>query len=318
MTNQKKNTLLKTLLIGAKEYILLSIGILIYTLGWVVFIIPNNLVGGGATGISTILHYAIGLDIGLSYFVLNVILLIIGTIFLGKGFGFKTIYAIFLASFLLSALGKIIPLEIIEILTLSNGKLMCTIIGGIMAGTGIGMSISQGGSSGGTDIIALVVNKYKSISPGRMILLMDVLIILSSLLVPSYTPEGVLLPWEEKIGVVVYGLLLVTINGYVVDLYLSGFNRSVQFFIFTKKYEEVADVMMNKLNKGVTILDGMGWYTKDQKKVIMLITRKADLNIILKTVKSIDPNAFLSLSSVAGVYGKGFDTIKLKSKEGKA
>ena len=173
------------------------------------------------------------------------------------------------------------------------------------------MTISQGGSTGGTDIIALIVNKYRNVSPGRMILSMDVVIILSSLLVPSYTPAGGLVPFTEKIITVVYGLILITICSTVLDLYLSGSKQSVQVFILSHKYEEIADLITRDLHRGVTAIEGKGWYTQNEMQVLMVITRKSDLNLLLKMIKRVDPDAFLSVSSVTGVYGKGFETIKL-------
>ena len=299
------------------EYALVALGILMYVLGWTLFLIPNNLVGGGVTGLSSILQYATHgvINAGWSYGVINILLLIVALRLLGKSFGSKTIFAVVLASVGLSFLQKIIPQGIIQSLALDNGKLMSTIMGGMLAGAGIGMTMSQGGSTGGTDIIALVVNKYRNVSPGRMILWIDVAIILSSLFFPSYMPDGSLMGWSDKITTVVYGFILVVVNSTVLDLYISGSRQSVQLFVLSDRFAEIADAVTNDLHKGVTVLDGEGWYTKQSRKVLMIITRKTELNIILRYIKSIDPNAFLSVSSVTGVYGKGFDTIKAKTKE---
>ena len=299
------------------EYALVALGILMYVLGWTLFLIPNNLVGGGVTGLSSILQYATHgvINAGWSYGVINILLLIVALRLLGKSFGSKTIFAVVLASVGLSFLQKIIPQGIIQSLALENGKLMSTIMGGMLAGAGIGMTMSQGGSTGGTDIIALVVNKYRNVSPGRMILWIDVAIILSSLFFPSYMPDGSLMGWSDKITTVVYGFILVVVNSTVLDLYISGSRQSVQLFVLSDRFAEIADAVTNDLHKGVTVLDGEGWYTKQSRKVLMIITRKTELNIILRYIKSIDSNAFLSVSSVTGVYGKGFDTIKAKTKE---
>ena len=299
------------------EYALVALGILMYVLGWTLFLIPNNLVGGGVTGLSSILQYATHgvINAGWSYGVINILLLIVALRLLGKSFGSKTIFAVVLASVGLSFLQKIIPQGIIQSLALENGKLMSTIMGGMLAGAGIGMTMSQGGSTGGTDIIALVVNKYRNVSPRRMILWIDVAIILSSLFFPSYMPDGSLMGWSDKITTVVYGFILVVVNSTVLDLYISGSRQSVQLFVLSDRFAEIADAVTNDLHKGVTVLDGEGWYTKQSRKVLMIITRKTELNIILRYIKSIDSNAFLSVSSVTGVYGKGFDTIKAKTKE---
>ena len=307
----------KAVFATAKEYLLITLGIAMYVLGWTIFLVPNNLVGGGVTGIASILQYATGgaIRMGYTYFAVNAILLVIALFTLGRSFGVKSVYAIILASVGLNVLQSAIPADIVQTLALENGKLMSTIMGGIMAGAGIGMTISQGGSTGGTDIIALVVNKYRNVSPGRMILWIDVFIILSSLLVPSYTAEGALLPFTEKITTVVYGLILITICSTVLDLYLSGSRQSVPVFITSKPYSEIADRIVGDLHRGVTIIDGHGWYTKQPTSIVMVVTRKTDLNLLLRIVKGIDPDAFLSVASVTGVYGRGFDPIKLSAKK---
>lgn len=303
----------KVVLSTIREYALVTLGILTYVVGWTIFLVPNNLVGGGVTGVASIIQYAThgAIKIGYSYFVINTLLLVAALFTLGKGFGFKTVYAIIIASVGLNLFQEIIPAEICQTLAVDNGKLMSVIMGGIMSGVGIGITMSVGGSTGGTDIIALIVNKYRGISPGRMILSMDVVIILSSLVVPSYTASGELLPFTEKITTVVYGLILITANSTVLDLFLQGSKQSVQLFILSKKYEEIANTVTNDLHRGVTVLSGQGWYTKQNVHVLMVLTRKTDLNIMLKYIKSIDPEAFLSVSTVSSVYGRGFDALKL-------
>lgn len=310
------NTILKSSLSTlVKEYALVTFGVISYALGWSIFLLPNNLIGGGVSGFASILFYATGLPMGVTYFILNVLLLVIGTKILGTGFGGKTIYAIVMTSVMLSIMPKIIPADFIHEFALSNGKLICTFLGGIIAGFGIGLSISQGGSTGGTDIVALVWCRFYPASPGRVILIIDVAIILSSLLFPSYTEAGDLLPFTDKLAVVVYGLIQVTVSGYAIDLYLSGSKQSVQAFIFTKKVNEMADAIAFDMKRGVTVLPAKGWYSKEDKQVLMVVTRKTDLNLLLRYVKSIDPDAFLSVSSVMGVYGQGFDTIKVRTKK---
>ena len=243
------------------------------------------------------------------------------------GFGAKTIYAIVLASVALRFLPDLIPVTIIKTLAIDNGKLLSVLMGGLMAGIGIGMSISNGGSTGGTDIIALIYTKYHNVSPGKVILVLDFIIIGSSLLIPSYVneldpvtglpvldaagnPVMFRMPFAEKITTVLYGLILVTVNSYVLDMYISGSQQSVQLFILSKEYEKIADAITHELHRGVTVLDGKGWYSQKDTKVLMVLTRKTDLNLMLRYIKQIDSTAFLSVSSVNGVYGKGFDSIK--------
>ena len=314
-----------------KEWSLITLGILIYVTGWSLFLIPNNLVGGGVSGISSIIQYATGgkIQMGYTYFVLNAILLAAAVIVIGMGFGAKTIYAIVLASLGLRFLPGVFPTEIIQSLALQNGKLMSVLCGGLMSGIGIGMSISNGGSTGGTDIIALIYTKFRNVSPGKVILYIDFIIILSSLFIPSIVPDldpqtGVqlkdadgqplshLMPFAEKVTTVIYGLILVTVCGRVIDMYLSGSQQSVQLFILSKHFAEIADSITHDLHRGVTVLDGKGWYTQEPTEVLMVITRKTDVNLLLRYIKAIDPDAFLSVSSVNGVYGRGFDAIKGK------
>ena len=296
-----------------KEYALVTLGVVSYALGWSIFLLPNNLIGGGVSGFASILMYATGIPMGATYFVINVLLLIIGTKILGTGFGGKTIYAIVMTSIMLGIMPKIIPADFIYDFALTNRKIIGTFLGGAIAGLGIGLSISQGGSTGGTDIVALLWCKFHAASPGRVILIIDVGIILSSLLFPSYTEAGDLLPFTEKLAVVMYGLIQVTVSGYAIDLYLSGSKQSVQAFIFTKKVTEMADAIAFDMKRGVTVIPAKGWYSKEEKNVLMVVTRKTDLNLLLRYVKTIDPDAFLSVSSVMGVYGQGFDTIKVKT-----
>lgn len=301
----------KKVLTGIKEYTLITIGMLSYVMAWTIFLAPNQLVGGGVTGISSIIQYATGgfIKMGTSYFVINVALLIVALFTLGKNFGVKSVYAIVLASVGLNVFQDIIPMDFIQQLALNNGKLMSTIMGAIMVGFGIGINMSQGGSTGGTDIIVLIINKKHNVSPGRVLLVIDAVIILSSLFVPSYDSAGVLVPFVEKITVVVYGFILVAIVSVVLDYTIQGSKQSVQLFVLSKKYVEIAD-MVTGLSHGVTVLDGKGWYTKENAEVLMIVTRKYDLNLLLREIKRIDPQAFLSVSSVTSVYGKGFETIK--------
>ena len=321
-------TLKKNLFTHVKEWLLVTVGILIYVTSWSVFLIPNNLIGGGVSGISSMIQYATGgtIQMGYTYFILNAILVAAAMVILGMGFGAKTIYAILLASVALRFLPGMVPATIIKTLAIDNGKLLSVLMGGLLAGIGIGMSISNGGSTGGTDIIALIYTKYHNVSPGKGILVLDFIIIGSSLLIPSYVneldaaglpvldaagnPVTFKMPFAEKITTVLYGLILVTVNSYVLDMYISGSQQSVQLFILSKEYEKIADAISKEMHRGVTVLDGKGWYTKQDTKVLMVLTRKTDLNLMLRYIKQLDPNAFLSVSSVNGVYGKGFDTIK--------
>lgn len=301
-----------TVFTHVKEYLLVTLGMLMYVIAWTVFLMPNNLVGGGVSGLAAMIQYATNgvLKSGYTYFVVNVALLILALFTLGRQFGFKTVYAIIITSAGLNIFQDLIPYEICQTLAVENGKLISCVMGGVLVGVGIGIAMSVGGSSGGTDIIALIVNKYRNISVGRMILLMDVIIIGSSILMPSYTAEGELLSFPAKVSTVVYGLIQVFITSTGIDMYLSGARQSNQLFIHSSRYEEIADAITNEMHRGVTVLDGEGWFTRHKTKVLMCIVSKGESNVILRYIKSIDPKAFVSVSSVGAVYGKGFEKIK--------
>ena len=309
----KANKILKTF----KEYLVMTLGLLMYVLAWTIFLAPNNLVGGGVTGLASIVQYATSgaLKMGTTYLAVNIALLVLALFTLGRNFGAKTIYAVILCGFGLNFFQGVIPPDIIKSLAIDNGKLMSTIIGGIIIGIGIGLTMSQGGSTGGTDIVALVVNKYRGVSPGRMILFVDAGIILSSFFVPSYLADGALMPWTEKLTTVVYGFILVVLTSTTLDMYLAGSKQSVQLFILSKKYAQIADGITTQMHRGVTVLDGKGWYTKENTEVLMVITRKTDLKVMLRFIRSIDPDVFMSVSSVTGVYGKGFEELKTAKKQ---
>lgn len=302
----------KNFFVVLKEYALVTVGVLLYAFAWIIFLLPNNLVGGGVTGVGSIIQYATGgvIKVAYSYFTINAILLIIGMITLGRSFGVKTVYAVLVATLTFNFGGNLVPQQFIQSLALDNGVLMSVIMGGMMAGFGIGLTMSQGGSTGGTDIVALVLNKRRGVSPGRMILWLDIVIIASSILVPSYRPDGTLVPFIDKIMVVVYGYILTAVLGITIDGTLAGSKQSVQLFITSKHYEEIAGIIATDFHRGVTVLNGQGWFSKEDAHVLMVLTRKVDLNPLLRCIKAIDPQAFISVSTVTGVYGKGFEAIK--------
>ena len=296
----KDNKVLKTI----KSYAIITLGLLFYVLGWSVFVIPNHLVGGGVTGISAVIQYCTGFHVSYSFFIINAILLLIALKVLGPAFGVKTVYAMVVTTLLLRFVPMLIPEDFIRIIALENGKLLSAIIGGAMSALGISLTFSQGGSSGGTDIIALMINKYRAISPGRILLILDIFIIGSSLIVST---EG---SWGERFANLVYGYVMAGVFSYALDLFVSGSKQSVQILIFSKNFEKIADRITHELHRGVTALDGKGWYTKTESTVLVVIARKNELKFLLNLIKEEDPQAFLSVGSVSGVYGSGFEVIK--------
>ncbi len=299
-----------------KAYVIITIGLLLYVLGWDVFLLPNSMVGGGVTGIAAVLLYAFNIPVSYSFFVINLILLLIALKVLGKGFGAKTVYAIVVTSVFFDVVPGFLPDVFIQEIAISNGKLLCAIFGGVTSGLGIGVCFSQGGSTGGTDIVALMITKYKNISAGRIILIIDVFIIASSFLLPAkeiLDAAGNVTGVEslgERFATVLYGYILIGACSYTIDLFISGTKQSLQVFIFSKKYAEIADAVISDIKRGVTVIDAQGWYTKHQSKIVMVVVRKTDVNMIYKIVKSVDRDAFMSVGSVTGVYGNGFDEIK--------
>ncbi len=309
-------TSIRKVLLETKCYILITLGLLLYAIGWDVFLIPNNMVGGGVTGISAIIFYAFKIPISISFFAINLVLLVIALKVLGKGFGIKTVYAIIVTSLFFEFLPDIIPASFIQEIAISNGKLLSAIFGGVLSGFGVGLCFSQGGSTGGTDIIALMIVKYRNVSAGRIILLIDIFIIASSLLLPAkeiVDSSGAILGTEnlgQRFATIMYGYILIGAASYTIDLFIAGTKQSLQIFIFSKSYEEIADQIAFQVGRGVTLIEGQGWFTKQQSKIIMVIVRKSDMNLVYKVIKEIDNDAFMSVGSVSGVYGKGFDQIK--------
>lgn len=277
---------------GIRDYAFITLGLFINALGWTAFLIPAKITGGGVTGVATLIFYASEFPVGISYLVINIILVIIGMKHLGKSFGIKTIYATIILSIFLSVLSGLIKGPIVD------ENFMSAVIGGILAGAGVGLVFSQGGSTGGTDIIAMIVNKYRNISPGKIILYLDIIIISSSFFI------------FKSIEKIVYGYVTMAITAYTIDMILTGAKRTVQLFIFSKQYEEIANRVGSEIRRGITILDGKGWYSKKETKVLLIMVRKPESHHILRIIKDVDPDAFISVSNVMGVYGLGFDRIK--------
>ena len=283
-----------------KEYSVMAFALALYVFSWTAFLIPNQITAGGVTGLSTILNYAFGLPVSVTYLVLNVVLLVAGTIIMGKGFGFKTIFCVLVSTVYFEFFPYIPWVSNIE------DNLINSIIGGAMSGAGISIVFTQGGSTGGIDIIALVLNKFMEVQPGRVFMIADFLIISSILLLP-----------DKSIQDVVYGYVVTVAFSYTIDQMLTGSKQSVQMLIITGKYQEVADKLCFEMDKGVTAINSLGWYKKSQSMIIMVVTRKDNMHEVMAAVKETDPKAFLTVSTVMGVYGEGFEQVKAKSKQKK-
>ena len=276
-----------------KSYLLMTIGLFIFVFSWTAFLIPHEIAGGGVSGLASVINYATGFDVSYSYLIINAVLLGIGFLVLGRAFGFKTIYCIAVAALMFEFLPLIPWVSDIE------DKLINSLIGGTMSGIGIGIIFLQGGSTGGTDIVALIIAKYREMSPGRVFIICDLVIIGSVYFIPGKSLEDV-----------IYGYIEMVSFSYVIDMILTGNKQSLQVFIFSSKYAEIADRVSSEMGRGVTALSSMGWYSQSESKMLVVILRKSQLADISAIVKEIDNNAFISVSAVMSVYGQGFDQIK--------
>lgn len=274
----KANRILETIW----DYFLMTVGSVIFCMAWTSIIIPTGLASGGLTGLCTIIQYATGgaIPIGWTYPVINVGLLIIGFLTLGKAFGIKTIYVIILTSVLFEVLPKFPVLECHDFV---DDKLIGALTGAALESVGLGLVLLRGGSSGGTDIVAMVINKYWPVSPGRVYLLTDIFIIASMLFVPG---KGII--------DIIYAYVIMLGFSFGIDFVLLGNKSSVQILIFSSKYKEIADHIINDVHRGVTALQSVGWYSQKESKVLLVVARKYQMNEVIREIRDIDPKAFIS------------------------
>ena len=276
------------------DYLLMTVGSLIFVMAWTSFLIPNGLASGGLTGLCTIIQYGTGIPVGWTYPTINIILLILGFLSLGKAFGFKTIYVIILTSILFEVMPKFPQLQVYI-----NEKFFVALVGSAMESVGIGLVLLRGGSTGGTDIVAMMINKYWPVSPGRVYLFSDIFIISSLLFIP-----------DKGLVDVIYAAVVMIGFSFGVDFVLLGNKSSVQILVFSSKYEQIANHIINNVKRGVTALQSVGWYSQKESKVLLIISRKHQMNEVVNAVKSIDKNAFISVSTATSVFGEGFEEVK--------
>jgi uncharacterized membrane-anchored protein YitT (DUF2179 family) len=276
-----------------KDFFTIFVGTFMYALGITQFIMPHKFVTGGLTGVGVLLNYAFNFPVSASVLILNTILLLISFRILGSEFLIKTIIGVVSLAFFI---GMFEGFSWEPIMT--NEPLIAGLIGAIMCGVGVGLVLSVNGSTGGTDIIVMIINKYRNITPGRTMLLIDLAIVSSSYFI------------FHSIETIVYGIIIIAVMATSLDWALNGIRQSVQFFIFSSKYDEIATQINLQLHRGCTVLDGIGWYSKQPQKVLLVIAKRSESNSIFRLVKTIDDHAFVSQASVIGVYGKGFDEIK--------
>ena len=297
----------KILLNEVRDYIFITLGLILYSFGFTFFLMPYEIVTGGVAGIAAIVYYATSFPNSYTYFLVNAALLAIGLKLLGWKFLVKTIYAILMLTFLLELMRDLMPLDaeghFVKILG-EGQNFMSLIIGCMMTGSALGIVFLNNGSTGGTDIIAASFNKYKPWSLGTVLIFVDFIIIGSCFFIPQFGS------FLERSYMVVFGFCTMVIENFMLDYIYNRQRSSVQFLIFSKKWQEIANELGTKTDHGVTILDGHGWYTGQERKVICLLARKSESTYIFRLIKLIDPNAFVSQSAVIGVYGEGFEKIK--------
>lgn len=284
------------------DYIVISVGVVLFVMAWTSFLLPNNMIDGGLTGASALLSMVTGVSVDIWYFSINTLLLILAWIILGRSFGIKTIYAIVLSSALFRLFGSDSmaflqavpgnPLAVTE-------KVLIPIIGGLLEAVGLSLIIMRGGSTGGTDILALIVNKFWPVTLGRFYLFADLIVITLLLFVPGHCFTDV-----------IYGYITMGVCAYVLDLIMLGKESSVQLLIFSDKYTQIANYVNDKMERGVTALESIGWYTQKERKVLLIVIRRTELSEVTKAVKEIDPKAFVTVVPANNVYGEGFGEMK--------
>ncbi len=283
------------------QYLLIIIGISMYTFAWSVFLVPNHIIGGGVVGLASIVFYLTGIPIGITNFAVNGVLLIIGFRILGGKFAINTLFGMIVASLTLILFQQVLEVQNMPMFQFSNMEMLTkAILGGLVAGVGIGICFINGGNSGGSDIVAMIVTHYKNVSPGSVIMIVDAFVISSTLLLPD----------GNGIEGLVYCFIVLGVFTYSIDLIVEGQKQTYQITIMSQLNEQIADAIGSQVKRGVTLLNGWGWFSKKDQKVLLVIARKRDKVEIMRLVKAIDPNAFISIAKTQGVYGKNFDTIK--------
>lgn len=279
----------------AKDLFFIAFGILLYSFGYTAFILPEKVVMGGVAGISALGYYALSIPPGATMWILNAALLIIAFKGISKQFTIRTIIGVTIMSLMVSALQPIF--QQYPLITAGEDKFMHVLIGAALGGAGLGIVFSHNGSTGGTDIIIALLNKYFRVGFGRAMQFIDISIISSSYLLFHSTET------------IVYGVAFTIIASYLCDYVINGTRQTVQFFIISKEYEKIADTINHKMDRGVTLIEGKGWYSKEGVKILMVLARKYESQELFNSVKAIDPYALISQTFCHGVFGEGFDKM---------
>lgn len=287
------NNTLKKLKTPVKNYTIMLIGLIIYTFGYSAFMLPNKLTGGGIAGLSSVLYYGTSCPVAISNFAFNLILILIGAKTLGKRFAINTVFCTLISSLLFGLWQALIPEPLIV-----NDLLANAVLGAAISAIGVGIAISYGGNTGGTDIIILMILKYKNIPYGRISMYINVLIIGSSYLV------------VRDIQTLIYCYIYMFSYSYVSDMVMDGQRKTFQILIFSNNSKAIADRITTEIHRGVTVLKASGWYSKEDKDVLLVLAHRTDKQDIMQLINQEDPDAFISIAKVQGVFGKNFDELK--------
>ena len=278
-----------------RDYLIIAMGMMSYCIGWGIFLLPNNITTGGISGVSSILYWGTGIPVQTSYSIINAVLLLFALKVLGWKFCIKTIYAVTVLT-----TGVTFVTSYYHGHLLSDQPFMAAIIGAVFCGCGVGLGLSSNGSTGGTDIIAAVINKYRDISLGRVIMLCDVIIISSSYIV--------LRDWEK----VLYGYVVLYVTAFCIDWVVNSQRSSVQFFIISNRWQEIGERINREPHRGCTVIDAQGFYSGNEVKMLFVLAKRRQSDLIFRIINEVDPQAFVSQSAVIGVYGEGFDHFKVR------
>jgi uncharacterized membrane-anchored protein YitT (DUF2179 family) len=291
-----------------KEYGLIHFGCMMYAFAWISIVEKAGGIGGGASGLAMLIQYATGLPMGVGFIIINGVLIALSLAIVGPRFGIKSVWGIASISLWLNLFRVIIPGDL---LGLSDDRLLSAILAGAISGIGVGICFLQGGSTGGTDIVSMIINKFRRVSYGRVVMVSDFTIIGSSYFIYANNPDFA----SNPLAMIIYGYVMVGVFSYTVDTVLAGTKQSSQILVFSKHYAEIAQKITHDLHRGVTILDGTGAYTGQPSKMLVIMCRKIETNNIMRIVRDFDPNAFVSVGSVMGVYGEGFESFEVKAKK---
>ena len=275
-----------------RDYIVIVLGLSLYSIGLTGFLIPHKIVMGGLGGVSLLIKYATGFPLWASFIILNSFLLIFAWFILGRKYVFSTLFSSFMLAFLLNITERYITEPIV------TNETFAVIIGAVFCGVGLGMVLSMNSSTGGTDIIAAIITKYHYLSMGRVLMYIDIFIVLSSYLL------------FQSIEKIVIGFVISSVIYYAVDMVINGQRQSVQFFIFSSEYDEIATHINTELGRGCSVIDGIGWYSKQPQKIVLVMARSNESTSIFRLVQRIDSDAFITQTNVSGVFGKGFESMR--------